>query len=143
MMPEVSTTETLPARRLDDVPAESVDDGPLDVSALVGTWLNTDRGVSGEVDTLVVEESDEKDVLLVRGFGTASEWGQVRAPTFAFGVEGGTAWGFTCEFERDGLHTQIAAYGKEGILIIVTYNDGGDSSSAGFWTREFFHREDL
>ncbi len=134
------------SQRIDDLPQGPVADGPLDVSALTGVWLNTDRGSSGGVLQLEVRESgDGKLSLAGRGAGDREpyEWSEVSAPVFAFTVDGGTAWGFTCRWDFGFLSSEVAGYGKEGILIIVSYNSfQDDSGRCDYWTREFFNRED-
>ncbi len=143
----MASTESIPALRLDDIPKQALAAGSLDVSALTGTWLNTDRGRDGGVHKLLIAEGNEDGMLQVHGFGVADpepiDWESTDAPAFAFAVDDDTAWGFRCEFEFGFLSTEIAGYGKEGILIIVTYNTfHDDSGRADYWIREFFHRED-
>jgi hypothetical protein len=118
---------------------------PLDLRHLVGSWRNTDRGESGGVERLAVRA--HANGLRVRGFGVGDpgpvDWGETDAEAFGYSVAGGLAFGFTCRFDFDFQRAEIAAYGKEGILIIVTYNSFDDASPrADYWTREFFNREE-
>lgn len=118
--------------------------GRLDLSQVLGSWRNTDRGSSGGTLRLVVAERGGD--LLVRGFGAGDpepyDWGETRATPLAQGVSGDSAWAFDCTFDLGFMTTDIAAYGKEGILIAASFNSFGDASGrADYWTREFFHRE--
>ena len=116
----------------------------LDLSQILGSWRNTDRGSSGGTLRLVVTERDGE--LVVRGFGVgdpdAYDWGETRATPMAQTVAGGNAWAFNCSFDLGFMTTDIAAYGKEGILIAASFNRFEDGSGrSDYWTREFFHRE--
>jgi hypothetical protein len=118
--------------------------GPLDTSQIVGTWRNTDRGGSGGTLRLVVTERDGE--LVVRGFGVGDpepyDWGETPATPMAQTVAGQSAWAFNCSFDLGFIKTDIAAYGKEGILIAASFNRFEDGSGrADYWTREFFHLE--
>jgi hypothetical protein len=124
--------------------------GRLDLSELVGTWVNTDRGSSG--GTLRYELSQRDGQLLVRGFGAgdpegdgqgeAFEWGEAEATPLAQTVTETRAWAFNCRFDFGFSSTEIAAYTKEGILIAASFNQFSDGSDrADYWTREFFYRE--
>ena len=92
---------------------------------------------------MVTERDGE---LLVRGFGAGDpeprDWGETAATPMAQTVAGESAWAFNCSFEFGFMTTEIAAYGKEGILIAASFNRfDDDSGRADYWTREFFHRE--
>jgi hypothetical protein len=120
--------------------------GGLDTAQIAGAWLNTDRGASG--GTLRLEVTDEGEGLRVRGFGVGAdggspiEWGETDGIALAQGPDGDTAWAFTCTFDHGFSTTEVAAYGKEGILIAASYMTFTDGSGrADYWTREFFHRD--
>lgn len=119
--------------------------GPLDLSELLGTWVNTDGGRSG--GTLRYEVETRDDTLYVHGFGAAEagggefDWGEAEATPLAQTVADAAAWAFNCRFEFGFASTEIAAYTKEGILIAASFNSFADGSGrADYWTREFFHR---
>ncbi|MSO41416.1 MAG: hypothetical protein EXQ70_05895 [Solirubrobacterales bacterium] len=119
--------------------------GPLDVSDLLGTWVNTDQHVTGRVLRMVVSEREGE--LRVRAFGVGDtesrDWNEVAATALARTVADRHAWGFWCRFELDSITTDVAAYFNQGIVVIGTYNSFGEASSrSDYWKREFFHRED-
>src|SRR5215213_1267514 len=114
----------------------------LGTAQIAGTWLNTDRGDSG--GTLRLEVRAASEGLSVRGFGAgedgggAIDWGETDGIALAQGPGGEEAWAFTCAFDHGFMTTEIAAYGKEGILIAASYNSFTDRSGrADYWTREF------
>jgi hypothetical protein len=133
--------------RIDESPNGATPPGPLDVSGLCFSWLNTDGGSSGGTLRLVVSEAGGG--LRVHGFGAGREvgeepfdWGEVAATPLAQDAAGERAWAFTCRFDFGFMRTEIAAYGKEGILIAASFNAFADGDPrADYWTREFFHRE--
>jgi hypothetical protein len=93
--------------------------------------------------------SGDGDHLRVRGLGVPEEpygepidWGETGATALAQNVDGSEAWAFRCVFDLEFMSTEVAAYGKEGILIAASYNRFADGSGrADYWTREFFNRE--
>ena len=120
--------------------------GPLDTAQIAGVWLNADRGDSG--GTLRLEVRDHGDGLRVRGYGVgeaggeAIDWGETAAVALAQTPDGDSAWAFTCAFDHGFMTTEVAAYGKEGILIAASYMTFTDGSGrTDYWTREFFHRD--
>lgn len=141
----MSTADQQRGLRVDDeLQGAGPPGGQLDLSGLVGSWLNTDRGSSGGVLRFVV--SDRGGRLYVHGFGAGDpepyDWGEIEGTPFAPSVADGHAWAFNCRFELGFLQTDVSAYNKEGVLVVVTYNSfDDDSGRADYWTREFFYRE--
>ena len=135
------------ALRIDEKPKGAPAAGPLDVSGLCFSWLNRDGGSSGGTLRLAVSEAEGG--LRVHGFGAAGEiraqpfdWGEVDATPLAQDAGGDRAWAFTCRFDFGFMSTDVAAYGKEGILIAASFNAFAEGDArAAYWTREFFRRE--
>lgn len=137
----------MPEMRIDERADAGRAEAGLDVSQIAGSWLNTDRGRSGGTLRLVV--ADTGGGLRVKGFGVPADdgaepidWGETDATAMAQGPEGDAAWAFISRFDHGFMTTEIAAYGKEGILIAASYMRFADGSGRGdYWTREFFNRE--
>ena len=123
-----------------------------DVSALLGDWLNADRGAvsKGPLRLTVVERGTG---IAVRAAGhTAADsgvaagrqprdWGEVPAAVYTAPGDTSTAWSFSAVYELGGLRTVVSAYHKTGILVVTASSvplDGG--GRPGEWTRSFFHR---
>ncbi|MDX6582618.1 MAG: hypothetical protein QOI10_1802 [Solirubrobacterales bacterium] len=137
-----ATPET--SLRLDDRPAVVTPPDRLDLSGLVGSWLNTDRGSSGGVLRFLIEERD--GALGVRGVGVGDpepyEWPEAEAAAFAPTPGDPQAWAFNCRFEFGEMATDVSAYNKQGILVAAIFTSFADGSGrSDYWTREFFHRE--
>jgi hypothetical protein len=127
--------------RLDDRPPVGEPPGGLDLSGLVGGWLNTDGGDSGGVLGFALTERDGG--LFVRATGVGGyEWDEVEAVAFAPTVADGKAWAFNCRFDFGAMVTEVSAYNKQGILVAAIFTSFDDGSArSDYWTREFFHRE--
>ncbi len=131
--------------RIDDRPPASRPAGRLDLSRLLGGWINTDRGESGGVLRFELAERDGKLVAKATGAGDPGyEWAETEATPLAQTVADGHAWAFNCTFEFGGeAATEVAGYTKQGIMIAAIYTSFDDEGTrADYWTREFFHRED-
>ncbi|MEV0642441.1 hypothetical protein AB0I77_47550 [Streptomyces sp. NPDC050619] len=125
-------------------------DGP-DISALLGDWLNTDRGaVSKSPLRLTVAQCGTG--LTVRAFGSAPadgrraagrqprDWGEVPAAVYTAPGTPSVAWSFAAVYELGGLRTVVSAYYKTGILVATASSVPLDGGGPGEWTRSFFHR---
>jgi len=143
----MSTDRQVVGLRIDEaLRGEAPSEGPLDLSDLVGVWVNTDQHITARVLRMVLSERDGR--LCVRAFGVGDtephDWGEVEATALARGVSDRRAWGFWCRFELDSITTDVAAYFNQGIVVIGSYNSFGPSSGrADYWKREFFHGENL
>ena len=114
----------------------------LDVAALLGVWHATDRRNPGVVR---LELSRRDRTLLVRSFGAESpeplDWGEVAATSYGSSVAATEAMAFTAGYDFGFLDVTLAAYAKQGILVLDTFTVfKDDSGRADYFTREFFHR---
>jgi hypothetical protein len=116
--------------------------GPLDLSALVGTWHATDEAATGVTR---MELRDRDGALVVQAFGADTtephDWGEVEATAYGAGVTATGAMAFSAVYDFGFLVTILAAYSKQGILVLDTFNTFTDASGrANYFSREFFHR---
>ena len=113
-----------------------------DLSALLGTWYNTDKQTGGLVRmTLAGSPVD----FTVQAFGAASpeplDWGKVPAVSYAAGVGSPVGMAFSATYDFGFVETFLAAYTKSGILVLDTFNVfKDDSGRSNYFSREFFHR---
>ncbi|MFB8788064.1 MAG: hypothetical protein U7123_04285 [Potamolinea sp.] len=132
------TTQYASYMKADQRPSGSVS---LDLSPLVGEWVNTKRDSSYLVRVVL---TDRDSRLMFRGYGANEpdpiDWGEVEAVPYA----GGTslvARGFHAFYSQDGIERHLVANEKQEILVIQSYTrylDGsGRTSHIG---REFYHR---
>jgi hypothetical protein len=114
----------------------------LSADRITGTWHATDLHARGAVELRLTEAEDG---LFVQVFGASSvepiDWGRVRAGTYGAGVTADTAMAFTAVFDFGFLTASLAAYVKQGILVLDIFTKFTDGSGrADYFSREFFHR---
>ena len=114
---------------------------PLELSSLVGNWVNT----KPETDYFVrVVMSEQNGRLMFQGYGANEpdpiDWGEVEAQPYAVGSSL-IAGGLHAFYNLDGIETHLVANQKLGILVIQSYTRYVDGSGrASHFAREFFHR---
>ena len=117
--------------------------GTLDPDAqLTGTWYATDHQATGVVR---LELRQQDDGLKVRAFGAGSvepyDWGEITATAYGASVAATEAMAFSAVYDFGFLVTILAAYAKQGILVLDTFNTFTDASGrSNYFSREFFHR---
>jgi hypothetical protein len=114
---------------------------PLDLSPLVGDWINTKLDTSYLVRVLLTEQDGR---LVFRGYGANEpdpiDWGEVEAVPYAAGTSL-MAGGFHAFYNLDGIETQVVANQKLGVLVLNLYTRYLDGSGrTSHFTREFYHR---
>ncbi|MFI9387200.1 hypothetical protein [Kutzneria sp. NPDC052558] len=114
----------------------------LELAPLLGVWHATDRRNPGVVR---LELGRRGNTLVVRAFGADSpepiDWGETTAVGYGASVAAGEAMAFTAGYDFGFLTVTLAAYAKQGILVLDTFTVfTDDSGRADYFTREFFHR---
>jgi len=106
----------------------------LDLSALTGTWKNTNAASNGVV-VLDVTADDELQI-------TANDWGSTSAHAYsADGFESRQALAFNGTFLLAGRDVRLQANIKAGVLVIAfltRFHD--DSGRSNTFVREFYYR---
>jgi len=116
--------------------------GILDSANIVGMWFATDKQATGVVR---LELRQHEDVLKVRALGAGTvepyDWGEITATAYGSGVTAVDTMAFSAVYDFGFLVTILAAYAKQGILVLDTFNTFTDSSGrSNYFSREFFHR---
>lgn len=130
-------------RAEDQLPDQAVAaERPLDPALLVGTWYATDHQATGVIR---LELRQHDGALRVRALGAAPaepiDWGEVEAVFYGASVTATDAMAFSAMYDFGFLVTILAAYAKQGILVLDTYNTFTDASGrSNYFSREFFHR---
>lgn len=130
-------------RAEDQIPDNlSAPGGTVDLTPLVGAWYATDKQATGVVR---LELSDRDGSLVVRALGANDtepyDWGEVEGTAYGSSVTGTEAMAFSAIYDFGFLVTTLAAYGKQGILVLDTFNTFTDASGrSNYFSREFFHR---
>ncbi|HEV2853844.1 MAG TPA: hypothetical protein VHC97_13665 [Thermoanaerobaculia bacterium] len=118
--------------------------GIADLSALLGTWFNTDKNTGGVVRMVLAGMPAD---FTVHAFGAGSppsqeyDWGSTGAVAYASGVASPDGMAFSATYDFGFVETFLAAYTKSGILVLDTFNVFKDGSGrSNYFSREFFHR---
>ncbi|HKT05147.1 MAG TPA: hypothetical protein VJT31_37000 [Rugosimonospora sp.] len=116
--------------------------GPLALALLRGTWYATNPDAGGVVR---LDLSGDDGALRVRAFGAGEpeslDWGEIPATAYGAGVVSSEAMAFSAQYQFDFVTVLLAAYAKQGILVLDTFNTFTDGSGrANYFSREFFHR---
>ena len=138
--------ESLKQTRTNDLPpaplarAEAV---LVDPSALVGTWVSTNRETRGIIKLIL---SSRNGLLTVRIFGSFPDapydWGEVEGAAFADGVSLRTGVGFKAFYDFGFMETMLAAYLNKRILVLDSYNIFKDRSPRfNYFFRDHFYQE--
>jgi hypothetical protein len=114
----------------------------LELAPLLGVWHATDRANPGVVR---LELGQREKTLVGRAFGAETpepiDWGETPATGYGASVTASEAMAFTAGYEFGFLTVTLAAYAKQGILVLDTFTVFTDGSGrADYFTREFFHR---
>jgi len=106
----------------------------LDLSALTGTWKNTNANSHGVVRLDIASDGDALRI-------TANDWGSTSAHAYsADGFGSRHALAFNGTFVLNDRDVRLQANIKAGVLVIAfltRYHDGGRSN---VFTREFYYR---
>jgi hypothetical protein len=114
----------------------------LEPGLLLGTWYATDKEAAGVVR---LELSQADNAVMVSAFGDTDaqpyDWGEVRATVYGSSATATTAMAFSALYDFGFMTALLAAYAKQGILVLDTFNTFKDSGGrADYFSREFFHR---
>ena len=115
---------------------------PVEASALVGNWVNTDKATRG-IGRLVLTEVN--GALMVRAFGAFSseqcDWGEVETAIYTLSVDSERAVGFKATYDFKFMETMLAAYLNKRILVVDSYNTFKDQSGRPrYFCRDHFHQ---
>jgi len=114
----------------------------LDVSPLVGTWVNTKKDTTGFARLVIAEREGR---LFLRALAASTpelcDWGEVEA--FAYGESVDAHKAHAVSAFLDAGFAEVAFQGNLnlGLLVLVTFNRfAGGGERANYINREFFYR---
>ncbi|HEY0379738.1 MAG TPA: hypothetical protein VGC87_22655 [Pyrinomonadaceae bacterium] len=121
----------------DRVPAA---DGPLDLSAFPGTWVNSNPETSG-IARLQVAEEGGRLTLRVYAIGPEGliDWGTVGAKPFTATPSTRAGTGFTCSYDFGFAETELQAMLLKGLMVLAQQHRFKDASGRmDYFVREYF-----
>jgi hypothetical protein len=131
------------ANDLAQAPQELDGEVLIDPSALVGTWVSTNRETRGIIKLIV---SSRNGLFTVQVFGSFPDapydWGEAEGAAFADSVQSNTGVGFKAFYDFGFMETALAAYLNKRILVLDSYNVFKDGSPRfNYFFRDHFYQE--
>jgi hypothetical protein len=111
----------------------------VELSALVGTWINSNPDTHS---VALVNASGSGDKLMVRvsavGPDGLIDWGSVAADVFAATPESHAGAGFTCRYVFDNGETRLQGMIMKGLLVLAQFHLFNDDEREPYFLREYF-----
>lgn len=134
------------AKSQDQLSGQSHSDGsePIDPTALLGTWINTNKATQGITMAVITRRDDD---LHLRVFGAADpephDWGEVAVKAlFSDGIVSGRVISFVAEYTFDFMETELQTNLSKGLLIVTSLNAFKDGSGrSDYFSREYFYKD--
>jgi len=131
------------AQLCDRVETDPATPGPLDISALPGTWVNSNPDTNG-IARLVVTESNGSVSIQAQAIGPNGliDWGATDLSVFASTPTSRAATGFTCLFDFGFAETELQGVIMKGLLVLAQFHRfKDDSQRVDYFLREYFALE--
>lgn len=114
--------------------------GPLDLSGLPGTWLNSNPDTTG-IARMVISEADGKVSLQVYAIGPDGliDWGTTDVAVFTSTPNSRVGSGFSCLYDFGFAETRLQAMIMKGLIVLAQFHSfKDDSGRADYFVREYF-----
>lgn len=117
-----------------------VENGPLDLSAFPGTWVNSNPDTGG-IARIVMAEEGGRLSLQVYAVGPEGliDWGRADAEPFTASPSSRSGSGFTCVYDFGFAETELQAMLLKGLMVLAQshrFKDG--SGRMDYFVREYF-----
>ncbi|HEY6333347.1 MAG TPA: hypothetical protein VI756_28745 [Blastocatellia bacterium] len=113
---------------------------PMDVSGLLGTWVNSNPDTTG-VARMTVGESGGKFSVRVYAIGPEGivDWGSADISVYASSPTTHVATGFTCVYDFGFVETRLQAMILKGLIVLAQiHRFKDDSGRTDYFVREYF-----
>jgi hypothetical protein len=115
--------------------------GPMDISGLPGTWVNSNPATNG-IARIVLSESDGNLSVQTYAVGPDRliEWGTAAAlNVFTSRPSARTATGFSCSYDFGFVETTLLGMIMKGLLVLAQLHRFKDESGrADYFVREYY-----
>jgi hypothetical protein len=127
----------------DDEPGEAGRATGVDLTHLLGTWINTYRETRSLCRfTLAPSESGYSIETVAATESGARTVGKAEVRPFSPNVNSRQADGFTARYDFEFLEMSLAAYCAKGLIVVSQYTRFKDGSGRpDYFNREFFFKE--
>jgi hypothetical protein len=116
------------------------DDGPLDLSAFPGTWVNSNPETSG-IARILMEADGGRLSLRVYAVGPDGliDWGRADAAPFTASPSSRAGTGFACVYDFGFAETELQAMLLKGLMVLAQLHRFKDGSGRmDYFVREYF-----
>lgn len=113
---------------------------PSDLSALYGTWVNSNPDSNG-IARMVMAEADGNPTLRVFAIGPNGliDWGTADITIFRSGPSSRAAAGFTCRYDFGFVEILLQAMILKGLIVLAELHGfKDDSKRVDYFVREYF-----
>jgi hypothetical protein len=117
--------------------------GPIDLSGLQGTWVNSNPDTNG-IARMVMSQSNGDLMLQVFAIGPDGliDWGVVPVTVLASGPSSRAAAGFCCRYDFGFVETRLQAMILKGLIVLAElHRFKDDSKRVDYFVREYFSLE--
>jgi hypothetical protein len=131
------------AQIYDRVDVDESDGVRVDVSALLGDWVNSNPETSG-IARMSLKDDGGGLVLEVQAVGPEGliSWGAAPVEVFAASPSSRVAAGFACVYDFGFAETRLQAMLLKGLAVLAQFHSFKDGSGrADFFVREYFGLE--
>jgi len=113
---------------------------PLDISNLVGVWINSNPDTNG-IARMEFAEVDGKPSVRVDAIGPDGliDWGAATVKLCAASPASRSTAGFTCTYDFGFAETQLQAMIMKGLIVLAqVHKFKDDSGRMDYFVREYF-----
>jgi len=131
------------AQLCDRVEIDAAAERPIDHSALLGVWVNSNPETKG-IARLAIAEVDGKPKLEVQAIGPDSliNWGATDITVFASSPSSRKGVGFTCRYDFGFAETRLQGMILKGLAVLSQFHIfKDDSQRVDYFVREYFALE--
>ena len=128
------------AQICDRVETDAATVGQIDISALPGTWVNSNADTNG-IARMVMTESNGNLSLQVYGVGPDGliDWGTTGVNVFTSAPLSRVGAGFTCLYDFGFAETRLQGMIMKGLLVLAQFHSFKDESKrVDYFVREYF-----
>lgn len=114
--------------------------GPIDLSGIAGTWVNSNPDTTG-VARMIVAQTGGNLSLRIYAIGPDGliDWGSVDIDIFTSSPTSRVAAGFTCRYDFGFVETELQAMILKGLIVLAQLHRFKDGSKrADYFVREYF-----
>ena len=120
---------------IDREPPES-----LEVSGLIGTWVNSNPDTTG-IARMIMTKSGDRLSLQTYAIGPNGliDWATTAVTLFSAAASSRVAAGFTCLYDFGFAETRLQGMIMKGLLVLAQFHTFKDNSGrVGYFVREYY-----